>query len=61
MSNYKTRAAQELEASGFGYGGKRYADYIEASTLETAEKRPDLAEYILNMSLGEALSGNDGA
>lgn len=54
--HYKSQAARDA----IKLYSKRYADYIEEKTLEYAAMFQERAEYFMNRTLGEALSGNDG-
>lgn len=61
---FKSRAARD--ADRIGWGGSRYAEYLERAESARAEfyrERGDdaAADRIMNRSLAEALRGNDGA
>lgn len=62
--HYVSQAAGDAAASG--YGGPRYADYLEETALRhrdwyAARGNALMAERMLTRDLGAALAGNDGA
>jgi hypothetical protein len=63
-SSYKSQAARDAEASG--YGSKSYWDYLERSAHEHHAyfvQHPELGvdpNTMLTRSLSEALQGNEG-
>lgn len=56
MKNFQSQAARDAAK----LYSDSYAEYIEGSALEYAQKFPDQANHFLTQSLGEALQGNDG-
>lgn len=64
---FTTRAAQDVERGGFKQvfpfteeGGRRYANYLERTTLDHAARFPKQANYFMTRTLREALQNNDG-
>lgn len=60
---YKSQDARDAQA--YGYGDKRYWDYLEQSSLKnhayfTERGDHERAALMLTRSLSQALMGNDG-
>lgn len=63
MENYKSRSAREAQAGR--YGDKSYWDYLDRYAQELhdyflSKGDKDKAELMLNRSLSEYLTGNNG-
>ena len=62
MNTYKSRAAQEAQASG--YGSQSYWDYLDEHALELHDRCLSYrdtkgAAHILTRTLAESLTGNE--
>jgi hypothetical protein len=59
---YKSQAARDAEQmiGRTRFWTRGYADDVERTALEYAERWPERAEEFLGRPLGEALAGNDG-